>query len=89
MTEADVLHLLRDALRVASVMAAPILIAALLAGLLIGLLQALTSVQELTLTFVPKLVVIVIVFVLTAGFMTVTLVGFFDRQVLPLFFMSS
>jgi len=86
MTEADVLSLLRDALRTGIVMALPILVAALIAGLAIGLLQALTSVQELTLTFVPKLIVIAIVFWLTAGFMTVSLLGFFDRRVIPLFF---
>lgn len=86
MTEADVLSLLRAALRTGTLMAAPILVAALLAGLAIGLMQALTSIQELTLTFVPKLLVIVIVFWLTAGFMTVSLIGFFERRVLPLFF---
>ncbi|GGY43851.1 flagellar biosynthetic protein FliQ [Parvularcula lutaonensis] len=86
MTEADVLTLLRAALRTASLMAAPILIAALLAGLAIGLMQALTSIQELTLTFVPKLLVIIIVFWLTAGFMAVSLLGFFETKVLPLFF---
>ncbi|NNU15370.1 flagellar biosynthetic protein FliQ [Parvularcula sp. ZS-1/3] len=66
-------------------MAAPILIAALAAGLIIGLLQALTSIQELTLTFVPKLIVIVVVFWLTAGFMAVLLVDFFRTEILTLF----
>jgi flagellar biosynthetic protein FliQ len=85
MTEADILQLLREALRVGMTMVAPILIAALMAGLVIGLLQALTSIQELTLTFVPKLVVIVLIFWLTAGFMVTMLVGFFEREVLALF----
>lgn len=84
MSEGDIISLLRSALRSGVVMAAPILVSALVAGLAIGLLQALTSVQELTLTFVPKLVVIVLVFWLTAGFMAVTIVGFFERRVLPL-----
>lgn len=84
MSEGDIISLLRTALRSGVVMAAPILVSALVAGLAIGLLQALTSVQELTLTFVPKLVVIVLVFWLTAGFMAVTIVGFFERRVLPL-----
>lgn len=85
MNEADVLLLIRGALRTGVVMAAPILIAALAAGLIIGLLQALTSIQELTLTFVPKLIVIVIVFWLTAGFMAVLLVDFFRAEILTLF----
>ncbi|MEM1379045.1 MAG: flagellar biosynthetic protein FliQ [Pseudomonadota bacterium] len=84
MSEADILSLMRVALRSGVVMAAPILIAALISGLAIGLLQALTSIQELTLTFVPKLAVIVIVFWVTAGFMAMTLVGFFERRILPL-----
>ncbi|WP_332871484.1 flagellar biosynthetic protein FliQ [Parvularcula mediterranea] len=85
MNEADVLLLIRGALRTGVVMAAPILIAALAAGLIIGLLQALTSIQELTLTFVPKLIVIVVVFWLTAGFMAVLLVDFFRTEILTLF----
>jgi len=84
MSEADILSLLRVALRSGIVMASPILVSALVVGLVIGLLQALTSIQELTLTFVPKLFVIIFVFWLTAGFMTVSLVGFFERRVLPL-----
>jgi flagellar biosynthetic protein FliQ len=84
-TEADILQLLREALRVGMAMVAPILISALMAGLIIGLVQALTSIQELTLTFVPKLVVIVLIFWMTAGFMVTMLVGFFEREVLALF----
>ena len=51
-------------------------------GLAIGLLQALTSVQELTLTFVPKLIAILIVFFLTSGYMTQILLDLFQNQVL-------
>ncbi|MEE4208244.1 MAG: flagellar biosynthetic protein FliQ [Parvularcula sp.] len=85
MTETDVLFLLREAIRIGVGIAAPILIAALVTGLAIGLLQALTSVQELTLTFVPKLLVIALVLVLTLGFMTANLLAFFDQRILTLF----
>jgi flagellar biosynthetic protein FliQ len=44
----------------------------------------LTSIQEMTLTFVPKLAAIVIVFWVSMGFMTQTLVSFFHSQILPL-----
>lgn len=84
MTEADILSIMRIALRSGVVMATPILVSALIAGLAIGLLQALTSIQELTLTFVPKLFVIVVVFWLTVGFMAMTLLGFFESRVLPI-----
>lgn len=75
---------LRQGLWVAVITALPILTVALVAGLLVGLFQALTSIQELTLTFVPKLAAIVAVFWLTMGFMTQTLVSFFQDRVIPL-----
>jgi flagellar biosynthetic protein FliQ len=64
-------------------MSAPLLVVALAAGLVIGLLQALTSVQEATLTFVPKVGAMLAVFWATMSFMTALLVGFFQGQVLP------
>ena len=53
-------------------------------GLLIGLLQALTSVQEMTLTFVPKLAAMIGVFWVTMAFMTATLVDFFQGSLMPM-----
>ncbi|MCB1886854.1 MAG: flagellar biosynthetic protein FliQ [Rhodocyclaceae bacterium] len=75
---------LRQALWAGVLMSLPILSVALVTGLVIGLFQALTSIQEMTLTFVPKLAAIVAVFWVTMAFMTRTLVGFFDGQILPL-----
>ncbi|MFS4581700.1 flagellar biosynthetic protein FliQ [Phaeobacter sp. C3_T13_0] len=75
---------LRQALWTAVMMSTPILLVALVVGLTIGLFQALTSVQEMTLTFVPKLTAILIVFWMTMGFMTQSLVAFFDGHVVPL-----
>lgn len=75
---------LRQGLWVAFVISLPILTVALLAGVTIGLLQALTSIQEMTLTFVPKLAAIGGVFWLSMGFMTQTLVAFFQDQIVPL-----
>ena len=68
----------------AFLVAIPILSVALLTGLLVGLFQALTSVQEMTLTFVPKLGAIVVVFWLTMGFMTETIVSFFQSTLIPI-----
>lgn len=75
---------MRQGLWVALVISLPILSVALLAGLVVGLFQALTSIQELTLTFVPKLAAIVIVFWLSMGFMAQTLVAFFQDRLIPL-----
>jgi len=75
---------MRQGLWVATVISLPILGVALLAGLTVGLFQALTSIQELTLTFVPKLAAIVVVFWLSMGFMTQTHVAFFQDRLVPL-----
>ena len=75
---------LRQGLWVAVITALPILSVALIAGLSVGLFQALTSIQELTLTFVPKIAAIVIVFWITMGFMTQEIVSFFHNWIMPL-----
>ena len=75
---------LREGLWVAVIISVPILTVALVAGVAIGLVQALTSVQEMTLTFVPKLAAILAVFWLTMGFMTEALVSLFQYTLIPL-----
>ena len=75
---------MRQALWVAVIISVPILACALVAGLAVGLFQALTSIQEMTLTFVPKLVAIAAVFWVSMGFMTQTLVSFFQDRLIPL-----
>ena len=75
---------LRAGLWSAVLISTPILAAALVVGLAVGLFQALTSIQEMTLTFVPKLLAIVVVFWASMGFMTETLTSYFQREVLPL-----
>ncbi|QDY70155.1 flagellar biosynthetic protein FliQ [Qingshengfaniella alkalisoli] len=84
MTDAVFFDILRQGLWVAVVMSTPILAVALLVGLVVGLFQALTSIQEMTLTFVPKLAAIIVVFWATMGFMTQTLGNFFQTTLLPL-----
>ena len=82
--EAVFFDTMRQGLWNAVIISTPILVVALVAGLAIGLFQALTSIQEMTLTFLPKLAAIVAVFWATMGFMTQTLVTFFQSQVIPL-----
>ena len=84
MDEFRFIDLMRDAVWVGIAVAAPVLIVALVVGLAIGLLQALTSIQELTLTFVPKLVAILLVFWLSLSFMEQGLVTFFHNRIIPL-----
>ena len=75
---------LRQGLWVAVQMAAPLLAAALVLGVAIGLFQALTSVQENTLTFVPKAGAMIAVFWVSMSFMTATLLAFFTGRIIPL-----
>ncbi len=84
MSEGDILDLLREMLWTTFLVAAPVLIVALVVGVAIGLVQALTSVQELTLTFVPKLAAIAVVFWISMGVTGTFLIDFFQRRILDL-----
>ena len=84
MTENVLFDAMRQALWISVLISAPMLTVALLAGVTIGLFQALTSVQEMTLTFVPKVGAMMIVFWVSMSFMTTTLVAFFQDRLIPL-----
>ncbi len=75
---------LRQGLWTAFVISIPILTVALAAGLTVGLFQALTSIQEMTLTFVPKLAAIIGIFWVTMAYMSETLVGLFQNTLVPI-----
>jgi flagellar biosynthetic protein FliQ len=83
MTEAMIHDLTREGLWVSVVISAPLLAVALVVGMVIGLFQALTSVQEMTLTFVPKAGAMLAVFWLSMSFMSATLVSFFTDTLIP------
>ena len=59
MTPEDVMSIGQQALTVTTLLAAPLLLSVLAAGVLIGMLQAATQINEMTLSFVPKLLVMV------------------------------
>ncbi len=82
MLEADLMDVLREGLWMALVMASPVLGVALVVGLAIGLFQALTSVQEMTLTFVPKLGAILAAFWMSMSYSGQLLVTFFNDQII-------
>lgn len=83
MQEAVLFDVLRQGLWVAVMISTPILAVALAAGIAVGLFQALTSVQEMTLTFVPKLGAMLLVFWMTMGFMTQKLTEYFSVVIVP------
>lgn len=84
MSEEAFFDVLRQGLWVAVVISAPVLAAALAVGLMIGLFQALTSIQEMTLTFVPKVGAMLAVFWVSMTFMSRTLTNFWTDEIIPL-----
>lgn len=61
---------------VTGLLAAPLLLSALVVGLLIGMFQAATQINEMTLTFVPKLIIVAVVLLVSGPWLLKTLVGF-------------
>jgi len=84
MTEIIFFDTMRQGLWIAVMISAPMLAVALIAGVAVGLFQALTSVQELTLTFVPKVGAMIAVFWVSMTFMSGSLVAFFTDRIIPL-----
>ena len=70
MTEDIVLNLGREAIWTTVALASPLLIASLVVGLVVSIFQAVTQINESTLTFIPKMLAIVVVMVVLAPWMT-------------------
>lgn len=79
MTENMVIGVIKDAITTGLLVAAPILIVSLVVGLLISIFQATTQIQEQTLTFVPKLIAVAVVGLITGSWMIHTIVAFTER----------
>jgi flagellar biosynthetic protein FliQ len=79
MTPADAVDIARDAIVVSLKLGGPVMLLALVIGLVISLFQALTQIQETTLTYVPKIVAILLAIVLMLPFMLQTLTSFTER----------
>jgi flagellar biosynthesis protein FliQ len=75
-TEEFVIHLVREAFYTLILISSPVLLVSMVVGLVISIFQAATSIQEFTLTFVPKLIVIAIVLVIALPWMMETLLSF-------------
>jgi flagellar biosynthetic protein FliQ len=76
MTPETVMDLAHRTLLVTSMLAAPMLLIALIAGLVIGMLQAATQINEATLSFIPKLILLVLTLFLAGPWMLRVLVDF-------------
>ncbi|MGB1047458.1 MAG: flagellar biosynthesis protein FliQ [Litorivicinaceae bacterium] len=89
MDTAMVVDLGRESLLVAVMIASPMLGVALAVGLLIGIVQAATSINEMTLSFIPKIAALVIVMIVLGSWQISVLVDFTRRifERIPTFFM--
>ena len=76
MTPEMVLDVGRDSLWVIALLAAPLLLSALAVGLLVGMIQAATQIQEMTLTFIPKLIVLALALLIAGPWMLGVLTDF-------------
>jgi flagellar biosynthesis protein FliQ len=76
MTPETVLEIGIQTMTVTGLLAAPLLLAALVVGLLIGMFQAATQINEMTLTFVPKLIVVALVIMIAGPALLNTLIDF-------------
>lgn len=81
MTETALIALGRDALLTVLLVAGPMIGLGLLVGLVISIFQATTQIQEQTLTFVPKIVAVLVAGVMFGPWMLRTLVGFAERLI--------
>ncbi|MEG8099259.1 flagellar biosynthesis protein FliQ [Candidatus Liberibacter brunswickensis] len=77
MNEADVLEIARAAMWTILSASAPVIFAAMFLGTVIAFLQALTQIQEVTLTFVPKIIAVFIALIISAPFIGGQISSFF------------
>ncbi|MCH8508524.1 MAG: flagellar biosynthesis protein FliQ [Phycisphaerales bacterium] len=84
MTAETAIDLIRNTLMIVLTIAVPLLLAGMMIGLVVSLFQSVTSIQDQTLTFVPKIIIIVVVAVILMPWM-IELLTAFTREMLSLF----
>lgn len=84
MTPESIIHFGQHALYVAMLVGAPLLLTALVVGLVVGMFQAATQINEMTLSFIPKLLAMALVLVIAGPWMLRTLVSFTRELIINL-----
>jgi len=77
--DAQVIDIITEAMIIASRLAGPLLLVALAVGVFVSLLQAVTQIQEMTLSFVPKVIGIALVFIVAGNWMLRQVVNYTER----------
>ena len=80
MTPDTVLEIGQQALKVTALLAGPMLISVLVIGLLVGMFQTVTSIQEMTLSFIPKLIVLALILAIAGPWMLTVITDFMVRM---------
>lgn len=84
MTPESVLDITQGAMWTAVIVAAPLLVSALIVGLVIGMFQAATQINEMTLSFIPKLFTLFLTLLLAGPWLLSTLINFTQRLILSI-----
>ena len=84
MSPQTVVELGQSALTTILILAAPLPLAGLVVGLVVGILQTVTSIQESTLTYVPKMVAVIVVFIICLPWISRTMVNFTSQLLVNL-----
>jgi flagellar biosynthetic protein FliQ len=82
MTDAMIIGLAKEAVKITLLLSLPLLTTALIIGLGISIFQAVTQIQEMTLTFVPKILAMILVFFFTLPWMLKKLTDFTSQLIL-------
>lgn len=84
MTAETVMSIGQHALWILIIMSAPLLLSALLVGLIVGIFQAATQINEMTLSFIPKLLVLVIALVIAGPWLLQTMTSYSRTLILSI-----
>jgi flagellar biosynthesis protein FliQ len=76
MTQEIVMGLARDTLQMTLMVSGPLLLAALVVGIIVSIAQVVTSIQDMTLSFVPRVIIVFVVFLFLFPWVMNTMIGF-------------
>jgi len=79
MEQATVIKLARDAFQVTLMVSGPMLVASLIIGVTISIIQVVTSIQDMTLTFIPKIITVFLVFLFAFPWIMNTMISYASR----------
>ncbi|HET6784654.1 MAG TPA: flagellar biosynthesis protein FliQ [Erysipelotrichaceae bacterium] len=79
MSQAEIMNIFNEGLWLIAKIAGPILLASVVIGLIVAIFQAATQIHEQTLTFVPKLIVIAFIFLISGSWMLRTMIEFIEH----------